>query len=98
MPLSISGSLLIGDAVREHDQAIRRHDPHLCIGALRTARIGNAVADLHVRHAGADRLDHASSLRAEAARQGRRVCTQSHIGVDIVEADGRVPDTSLTRP
>ena len=92
------GSLLVGDAVRQHDQAIRWHDPHLGIGALRAARIGNAVADLHVRHAWADRLDHTSRLRTEAAWQGGWVRARPHIGIDIVEADGRVPDTGFTRP
>jgi hypothetical protein len=92
------GRLLIGDAVRKHDQAIRRHDPHLRIGALRAARIGNAITDIYVGDAWADRLDHASRLCAKAAWQGGRVGARAHVGVDIVEANGRVPDTGFTRP
>jgi hypothetical protein len=92
------GSLLIGDAVREHDQAIRRHDPLFGIGALGPTRVGDAVADLYVSDAQTDRLDHASRLCAKATWERRWVCARSHIGVDIVEADGRVPDTGFTWP
>ena len=92
------GRLLIGDAVRQHDQAIRRHDPLLGIGAVGAARIGDAVADLHVGDARADRLDHAGRLRPEAAWQGGRVDARPHIGIDVVEADRRVPDTGFARP
>ena len=92
------GRLLIGDAVRQHDQAIRRHDPHLRIGALGAARIGNAITDLYVSDARTDRLDHAGRLCTKAAWQGGRIRARAHIGVDIVEADGRVPDTGFSRP
>jgi hypothetical protein len=92
------GRLLIGDAIRQHDQAIRRHDPLFGIGALGPTRVGDAVADLYVCDARTDRLDHAGRFCTKAAWEGGRIRARAHISVNIVEADGCVPDTSFTRP
>jgi hypothetical protein len=60
----------------------------LAVGAQRPGGVGHAVADLKLLDLGADRLDDAGALVAQARRQRRwRVQAAAEIGVDKVQAD-----------
>ena len=56
-------------AVRQFEQAVRRHAAHLAIGTERAGTVGHAISRLDVRHAIADGLDHSSPFAPETGRQ-----------------------------
>ncbi len=78
----------IGDVRRQGDQAIRRHQAPVRVGAEGCGGIGDAVADLDLGHLRADRLDHAGRLEADrrwVVRQ--RIAAGAMLDVDVVETD-----------
>ncbi len=84
-----------GNAVRQMDGAVRRHNVGLCIRPYGSGSIGGAGAHVEPRHALADRLDDAGAFLAEHRRHLGRVEARAVIGVDEVEADRLVPDADL---
>ena len=89
------GGGLVVDAVRQFQQAIGRDQAGFGIGADRRGAIGDAVAGLDVRDAGADFLDHARGLAAKPARQLRRIKPGAVVDIDEVQADRGVADTGF---
>ena len=84
--------------IGNRDQYVGRHDAHVGIGALRSEQIADAVADLDVGHAGANRLDHADGVGAEPVRQRQRITSGAEVNVDEVHGDVAVAHARLAGP
>ena len=96
-----AGGGFLGDGGGQLHQPFRRHDAALGIGAVGRAGIADPVADRALGDAVADRLHRARTLDADDERQLRHRPGMRHaapvVGVDIVHADGAVPDQHLAR-
>ena len=86
----------VGDAVGQFDQDIGRHDAHIGIGALRTEQVTDAIAHLDVGDVGADGLDHAHGIGAEAVRERQRIAAGAEIDIDEIDRNVRVAYARLT--
>jgi hypothetical protein len=90
--------LEVGDAVRQLDQPVGRHDPGFGIGAGRRGGVGHAVARLEVIDSLADRFDPAGGLHADGRRQRRQgVEAGAVVDVDEVQADGGLFQADFAR-
>src|SRR5258705_10901809 len=67
------------------------------MGAERRGAVCYGIAGLKIGDAGADFLDHAWRLTAEAARQLRRIDPGAIVDVDKVQSDRGVADAGLAR-
>src|SRR5437868_5803494 len=83
-------------AIFSFDVTVRGPKEYLRVGADRS-RVRNAVTNLEVLHFRADRLDDARALRAEDEGKRHRVESAAVIRVDVVQADGGIPDPDLAR-
>ncbi|MNQ88164.1 hypothetical protein D3C85_1034190 [compost metagenome] len=90
---------LEGDGFRQLDQRLRRDQAFGTIGAegIKETGVGDAIANHHVGHTLADRLDHAGGFHAHARRQRDRVGAVAEVGVGVVQADGDMTQPNLTR-
>ena len=88
---------LEGDARRQPDQPIGRHDAALGIGSERHRGIGHAVALGEIRDTRTEADDGAGRFHAGRHRQRRLVEATAEVDVDEVEADGRMLDQDLPR-
>ena len=59
----------VANAVGQRDQHLGRHHAHVGVRALRPEQVADAVADLDVGDALADRLDHADRVTAQPVGQ-----------------------------
>ena len=84
--------------IGNRDQNVGRHHAHVGIGALRSEQVADAVADLDVGHARADRLDHADGVGAEPVRQRQRITSGAEVDVDEVHGDVAVAHARLAGP
>ena len=92
------GAGLEADRVGQAADRHRRHDAPLAVAArLGAGGVGDAIADLQVRDARADRLDHAGALAAEDERHAHRIQARALVGVDEVGADRVMADADLAR-
>ena len=89
--------LLVADPVGNPHELLRRDQPALRVAAEVHA-VDDAIADSHLGHAVADRLDDAGAFIADGQRERRRrVEPGSEVDVDVVEPDRRLPDQRLAR-
>ena len=88
--------LLVADAVGQGDQHLGGGRAAVGVGA-EGGGVGHALAGLHLGDAVAHGLDHAGTLVAggEGQAAGGRVEAGAEVGVDEVEAHGRLPDQGL---
>ena len=91
------GAGLVVDAVGQLDEPVGGHHPLLGVAA-HGARIGAAVADLEVGHAGAHGHDLAGSLRAGHERRRHLVEARALIDVDVVDAHGMLLERTWPGP
>ncbi len=62
---------------------------------MRAEQVADAVADLDVGHAGADGLDDAHRVRAQAVGQRHRIAAGAEVDVDEVDRDVAVAHARL---
>ena len=65
---------------------------------MRAEQVADAIADLDVGYALADRLDHADGIRAEPVGQRHRVAAGAEVDVDEVHGDEGVAHARLAGP
>jgi hypothetical protein len=90
--------LLKRDAVRKRVDLPLFGQRELGVATRRAVRI-DAIADLHARHAGAERRHDTAEIAARRVRERRfaRICAGAHVGLDRVDANRVHPDQDLTR-
>ena len=84
------------DAVRQHDHARGRHQPHFRIGSIRTRDATHAIANTEAQHVRADRVDHTRAFKADAGGKGAHaVDAAAHQHVAIIHGDRLVTQAHL---
>src|SRR5690606_30206114 len=91
------GGGLEADTPGELHQRLRRHVAQLRIRARRAIAVRDAVADLDVRDAVADRRHDAGALEPDLAGHRLRVQAVAEIDVDVVQPDRVVAHLRLAR-
>ena len=88
------GGLIVGDVVPQRDEVLDVDVAGLRIGAW-GGDVGDAVADLEIRHAGTDGRHLAGAFAAGGEGQLRRVEAVAEVHVEVIDADGVVTDLRL---
>jgi hypothetical protein len=88
--------ILVGEAVRQRDEPVGRVVPGLGVGPCRAVHIADALPDGEARHARAQGFHEAGGLEARHGGKGHGVGSAPLVDVDVVHADGPVPDPRLS--
>ena len=84
--------------VGQLEQNLSGHVAHVGVSAVRSPRIGDAVAHTNHGHALAHRLDYAGAFHTQPRRQRLRIQPRAKIDVDEVHADRFVAHARLAGP
>ncbi len=87
---------LVAHTVGHLDEAIRRHQPHLGVGAHRRRGVSDAIAGAQFRHPVADRLDHTARFEPRGEWQLGWIEPDTEVDIDEIEPDGAVAQAHLS--